>query len=246
MDGKHITIQAPFNTGTEYYNYKSTFSIVLFAVVDANYNFIFVDAGCQGRISDGGVFQNCQLNKRLISNSLSLPPLKPLIGRHKPIPYYFIGDGAFPLTENIMKPFPGLYSKGEPARIFNYRLSRARRVVENVFGIISSVFRVLRKPLLLNPEKSEIIVLAIAHLHNFLRRNRNSASIYTPNDIFDSEENGNFIRGTWRNTDDTNLSSLIPIKRVARKSSTNAMNIREEVMEYCNKEGRVIWQDTYA
>jgi len=126
-----------------YINYKSSFSIVLFAVVDANFNFIFVDAGCQGRISDAGVFQNCQLNKRLKSNSLDLPLLAPLPGRRKKVPYFCIGDGAIPLTENIMKPFPGLHSKGTPQRIYNYRLSRARRVVENVFGIISSVFRVL-------------------------------------------------------------------------------------------------------
>jgi len=72
-DGKHVVIQAPINTGSEYINYKSSFSIVLFAVVDANYNFIFVDAGCQGKISDAGVFQDCQLNKRLKSNSLDLP-----------------------------------------------------------------------------------------------------------------------------------------------------------------------------
>lgn len=62
MDGKHVVIQAPINTGSEYINYKSSFSIVLFAVVDANYNFIFVDAGCQGRISDAGIFQDSQLN----------------------------------------------------------------------------------------------------------------------------------------------------------------------------------------
>jgi len=44
------------------------------------------------------------------------------------------------------------------------------RVVENAFGIVSSVFRCLRKPLLLQPEMAEIIVMAIVHLHNFLRK----------------------------------------------------------------------------
>lgn len=63
MDGKHVVIQALFHTGNDFYNYKSAFSIVLFAVVDAN--FIFVDAGCQGSISDGGVFQNSQQNKKI-------------------------------------------------------------------------------------------------------------------------------------------------------------------------------------
>ncbi|CAH1995474.1 unnamed protein product [Acanthoscelides obtectus] len=58
MDGKHVIIDAPIHSGTEYRNYKSFFSIVMFAVVDAEYNFLFVDAGCQGRISDGGVFKD--------------------------------------------------------------------------------------------------------------------------------------------------------------------------------------------
>ncbi|XP_050517740.1 uncharacterized protein LOC126892283 [Diabrotica virgifera virgifera] len=58
MDGKHISIQAPINSGTDFFNYKSFFSIVLFAVVDANYNFIYANVGCQGRISDGGVFND--------------------------------------------------------------------------------------------------------------------------------------------------------------------------------------------
>ena len=56
IDGKYVVLQCPRNNASEYFNYKNAFSIVLFALVDANYNFMFVDAGWQGRISDSGVF----------------------------------------------------------------------------------------------------------------------------------------------------------------------------------------------
>lgn len=61
-------IQYPTHSGSEFYNYKGTFSVVLLALVDANYCFTFVDIGCQGRISNGGVFRNSSLFEKLIEN----------------------------------------------------------------------------------------------------------------------------------------------------------------------------------
>jgi hypothetical protein len=83
---------------------------------------------------------------------LKLPKPEVLKERNKKIPYFFLGDGAFALSETIKKPYSGTYLTGSKERIFNYRVSRARRVVENAFGILVSVFRVLRKPMLLQPE----------------------------------------------------------------------------------------------
>jgi hypothetical protein len=57
MDGKHNCLEkAGYDAGSTFFNYKHTFSVVLLAVVDADYRLFFVDVGCQGRISDGGVF----------------------------------------------------------------------------------------------------------------------------------------------------------------------------------------------
>jgi len=53
VDGKHVVIQCPVYSETEYYNYKRTFSIV---IMDTTDGFTFVNIGCQGRFS--GVFQS--------------------------------------------------------------------------------------------------------------------------------------------------------------------------------------------
>lgn len=246
MDGKHIMLQAPMNSGSEYYNYKSFFSIVLFALVDANYNFLFADVGSQGRISDGGIFKNSLLWKKIQDKSLCFPPVKELPGREKLVPYVILGDEAFALHENVMKPYSGIYDKGSKERIFNYRLSRARRVTENAFGIITSVFRVLRKPMLLEPNKARDIVLTTIYLHNFLRKRKSSSIAYAPIGTFDCELNdGTVVEGTWRR-DNINLTSMCDLRRIPRKSPTNAQEIRNEFANYFMTNGRILWQDAHA
>lgn len=172
IDGKHVQIQAPATSGSNFFNYKSTFSIVLMALVDADYNFLYADVGCEGRISDGGVFKNTSLFQKLDKNELNLPTASVLEGRQILVNYVFVTDDAFPLKYNIMKPYSGLQQKGSRERAYNYRLSRARRVVENVFGILSAIFRVLRRPLLLEPDKTERVVMTCVYFHNFLRKNK--------------------------------------------------------------------------
>ena len=92
---------------------------------------------------------------------------------------YFTGDEAYPLSEDLMKVYLGQHPKGSKERIFSYRIRRARRVVENVFGLSSSVFRMLRKPTLLEPEKVQLVAMTISCLHNYLRRSPDSAAIYS-------------------------------------------------------------------
>lgn len=94
MDGKHLVIRCPQNTGSEYYNYKHTFSIILFAIVDADYNFLYVDVGTNGRVNDASVFSKSSINEALEKKILNIPTEG-----------VFVADDAFPLRTDILKPY---------------------------------------------------------------------------------------------------------------------------------------------
>lgn len=215
------------------------------ALVDYEYCFMFADCGCQGSLSDGAVFKNTVLYDRIKSQSLHFPNDEPLSGRQKPMPYVFLGDDAFALSKRIMKPFHGSHERGSKARIFNYRLSRARRIVENAFGIMASVFRVLRKPMLLQPDKVALVTMSCVVLHNFLRRSKTSRSIYTPVGTFDSEDSGFVTEGSWRE-DSADVASMLPLQKVPRKPGTAAKEYREEFAEYFINNGKIPWQNDYS
>lgn len=77
------------------------------AICDAEYNFLYIDVGCNGRISDGGVFNHCSFARALQNGQLDLPPPRALPGREMEVPHVFVADDAFALQPNIMKPFAG-------------------------------------------------------------------------------------------------------------------------------------------
>lgn len=193
MDGKHIKIRKPEGTSSRYFNYKGSHSIVLFAIVNADYEFIYADVGTNGRVSDGGVIRNTEFYRQFENNKLYIPDSDLLPNSTKRASYVFVADEAFQLQIHLMKPFSQSVLN-EKRRIFNYRLSRARRIVENVFGILVSRFQVLSNVINLEPKKAETIVLACCYLHNFLRK---SKSNYLTRNTVDQE---NILTGQIRNT----------------------------------------------
>ena len=124
----------------------------MLALVDANYSFLYVDVGSPGRAGDAGMFSHCSLKKALDAKSLHLPSPSYLDGVNGSISYHMVGDDAFQLRPELMKPFPHRHLDAGQ-RIFNYRLSRARRVVENAFGILANRFRVFLSTINLSPDK---------------------------------------------------------------------------------------------
>ena len=73
LDGKHVLMQAPANSGSAYFNYRKTFSIVLMAVCDAKNRFILVIIGDIGRKSDGSVYSCSHLGYAIENNQLNVP-----------------------------------------------------------------------------------------------------------------------------------------------------------------------------
>lgn len=170
VDGKHIRCRNPQNAGSKFFNYKKYYSIILMAVVDSNLSFISVDVGAFGRESDSSVFKECQFGKKLYRNELNIPEPTCLPNtNNSPQPYVFVADEAFALHKNLLRPYPGR-GLTNTRRIFNYRLSRARRTVECAFGILSNKWAVLHTPLLVESEFADDIIKACCILHNFVRQ----------------------------------------------------------------------------
>jgi hypothetical protein len=231
-----------------YYNYKGVFSIVLMAIVDADYRILYANCGAKGRVSDGGVFQNTTFCHKLQNGQLPIPGPEPIINEQYVLPYVLVADNAFPLTENIMKPYPGTHEQGSIKRVYNYRLSRARRVVENVFGIICSVFRIFQKPILLHPDTAKVIVMTCLYLHNFLRREKQSRSNYMPSQSMDTEDvNSNTAtQGSWRR-EIQHFRGIRDLDRVARRPTVAAAEVRNQFADYfMSPLGSVPWQNEYA
>lgn len=211
-------------------------------IADAEYKFLYVDIGCNGRISDGGVFGKCSFAQAMHENRLNFPPPLALPHRQIPMPYVLVADDAFALEVNLMKPFPGR-NLNTSQRVFNYRLSRARRIIENAFGIMAARFRVMRSPINLDAAKTRKVTIAVCALHNYLIT-RNKAN-YAPPTAFDRySENGELIQGSWRA--EIQQNTLFSAERdVARYTATDAINIRIEFQHYFMEEGEVSWQMRY-
>lgn len=105
VDRNHVVIQSN-KRGNFYFNHKNTHSVIFMFVKDARYQFLYVDVGYNGRISDRGVFRNCSLCNRPKRKEIKLPQSKSLSTRNVPVPYFFVADDAFAIKSNIMKPRP--------------------------------------------------------------------------------------------------------------------------------------------
>lgn len=129
-----------------------------------------------------------------------------------------------------MRPFPRRQLTNEK-RIYNYRLSRARRIVECAFGIMVKRFNVLENKMLVGPEKATKITRAICVLHDLIMtREVNLTEIH------------NEIENHHNQIEIRNEANIVHHNR----SSIAAIEQLNKFMDFFNSENvSVPWQDGY-
>lgn len=194
LDGKHVKIKCPSHSGSMFYNYKKFFSIVLQAVCDANYKFSVIEVGGYGRQSDGGTFQSSALFKLLSKKQLNIPTEQCLPHTQIRMPFVFIADEAYPLQENLLKPYSRQTLNPEKL-YFNQRLSRARKTIECSFGILYAKWRLLPKAIETDEQHADVIIKTICVLHNIIMDKEGFERHLKL--ITETTTNNNFARPNW-------------------------------------------------
>jgi len=138
---------------------------VLQGLADARYRFNAIDVGAYGKQSDGGIFRHISLYQFLSSNNFNMPNAKKLPLSAVELTLVILEDEAYQLLSYLMRPNPRRQLT-ESRRLFNYRLSRGRRVVESAFGILAAKWRILNKPIETSPNMADRIAKCICVLHN--------------------------------------------------------------------------------
>ena len=213
VDGTHIPIVSPTECPADYYNRKGWHSIILQGTVDHARRFIDVYVGWPGRVHDARVFANSSLYQRGQTNSLLSSQPKSIAGRD--IPLVILGDPAYPLLTWLMKAFPNNGHLSQQQKTFNYRLSKARVVVEHCYGRLKGRWRCLLKRLDVDVSDASEVVAACCVLHNICEIH---------GDTFDDE---------WLNgTDEENLETTLSFGSSSNQPTQCAVDIRNAFMAY--------------
>ncbi|KMQ90159.1 nuclease harbi1-like protein [Lasius niger] len=110
-------------------------------------------------------------------------------------PYIIVGDEAFPLKSYLLRPYPGKQNVEYDKRVYNYRLSRARRTIENSFGILANRWRIFRKPIILKVEKTIQATVCLHWLHMADLNGNEKVQYVTPESV-DREDETGFVPGS--------------------------------------------------
>lgn len=187
--------------------------------------------------------------RNIENKTINLPSPAYLHGTNVKSPYFFVGDEAFPFLENLLCPFPGKRQTLKKS-IYNYRLSRARRVIENTFGILATRWQIYRRDIIADIKTVEHIIMGTVILHNFLRtldiQEKEMPDQYCPLDLLILLKIAVF-EGQWRQNV-SNTDGLQSLNTCTKKNSTTfAKLVQQNLVEYfCSPAGELAWQYDYV
>ena len=164
VDGTHIPILAPEECANAYYNRKGYHSIIIQAVADHYYCFTDIYIGWPGSVHDAQVFKNSELYMKG-QNGTRLPNTHRTIYGIE-VPIVILGDPAYPLLPCLMKPFADNGGLTPDARTFNYRLSRARIVIDYALGRLKGRWCCLLKRTDIDLKNVPNVIATCVILHN--------------------------------------------------------------------------------
>ena len=141
------------------------------------YNFTLVDVHQYGSNNDSQVLGQSKISSAFKNNTLNLPESEVLAGTNLDVPYFLVGNEIFPLKSWLLH----LCSRRLIQlleMIYNYHHLRARRVIENAFGILRAHWRIFSHPIKESVQNTLRCLMACFSLHNYFRQTENC--FYTP------------------------------------------------------------------
>lgn len=123
-----------------------------------------------------------------------------------------MGDEAFPLKKNLMRPYSGRNLPPDK-QTFNIKLTSARKLIENAFGILVSKFRIYHTTIIADPEVAISIIKSTVSLHNYIKK--------TKHQVYSFQES---------NFESSNLNDMGQAS--SNHSSNEAMHLRDVLKNY--------------
>ena len=165
IDATHVQILAPANESrVDYFSRKQKYTIVSQGVVGANLIFLDFVTGFPGSIHDSRALRATELFRKAEANQILVLPEKTIQNmKMRPV---LLGDGAYPASMWLLKPYPFQNDLTREQKKFNKALSSSRCVAENAFGLLKSRWRCLMKRLDNDLENISGVVMTCVILHN--------------------------------------------------------------------------------
>jgi len=162
------------NPGDYFSGHYKRFGLNVQAACDANLIFIYVSVAAPGRTNDQRAFKRLTRLSRWLQSLAS--------------GFFFGGDNAYPLLNNLLIPFSGSQAHDPSKRSFNFLLSQLRIRIEMAFGRLSTKWRIFRRNLDLSTELNSKVVEVAMKLHNFVIRSDGLNFVEVSDDKWESLE----------------------------------------------------------